>query len=169
LALTDQQQKQGSNNRAQLNSLLAGYLAVAKSELTDEAFANIQPELLANYISLVHEAVPIESLLDKSLVKQAIHSLAANNSVEETLMFSFMLHIYKLYSEGSGHPLETGIIRQQINGILPVFENAKNKSLIRAELFSSNAQLLGSIADRTAELPAALETLAAGYRKYADN
>lgn len=153
---------------AHLKSLLTGYLAVAKSELDDEDFNALQADRLPKYIGLVHEAVPIEALLDKSLVKHAIHSLAADNSVEETIMFTFMLSIYKLTSEGSGHPLEMGIIRQKINGILPVFERAKESGLIREELFSSNADLLLSVADQSEEMQAALQMLAAGYNKYLD-
>lgn len=151
-----------------LKSLLIAYIAVAKSELDEQAFDRLQGGQLPKYITLAQEAVPFEMLLDKNLVKHAVHSLASDNSVEETIMFSFMLSIYKLTTGGSGHPLEMGIIRQKITGILPVFEKARDKGLIRKELFSSNATLLLSIAEQSEDMQNALSMLAAGYDKYSD-
>lgn len=151
-----------------LKSLLIAYMAVAKSELDEQAFQRLQGDLLLRYISLAQEALPIEMLVDKNLVRHVVHSLVANNSVEETIMFSFMLSIYKLTTDGSGHPLEVGIVRQNINGLLPVFEKARDRGLIREDLFSTNAALLLSIADQSEEMQNALSLLAAGYERYGE-
>lgn len=154
-------------SQAHLKSLLVGYLAVAKSELNDEQFASVQTSL-PQYIGLVHEAMSLEALLDKSLVKQAVHSLAEGNSVEETIMYSFMLYVFTLADKSTGHPLEMGIIRQKIVGILPIFEKAKERGVIRDAVFESNESLLMSIADKTDDMPEALGLLRAGYSKYSE-
>ena len=84
---------------------------------------------------IANEMVTIEVLADKSIMRHAIHSMAAENSVEETLMYTFMLHIFQLTHNSSRHPLEMGIIRQKIIGLLPIFAKARDKNLIRADVF----------------------------------
>jgi hypothetical protein len=151
-----------------LQRLLVGYLVTAKTELDTDAYERIQAALLPRYVITANDMVTIDVLLDKSLVKQAIHALAAGNSVEETLMYTFMLHIYLLTHNSTRHPLEMGIIRQKIIGLLPVFADASNKGLIRAEIFASNEALIMSIADKTDNMAEALAMLATGYAKYAE-
>lgn len=149
-----------------LKSLLVAYLAVAKSELDEQGFSRLQEGQLPRYIALVQEVLPFDMLSDKSIIKHAVCSLAGDDSVEETIMFSFMLSIYKLTTGGSGHPLEMGIIRQKINGILPAFATARDNSLIREDLFVSNEALLLSIADQSKDMQNSLSILASAYKKY---
>ena len=150
-----------------LQQLLVAYLAMGKSEFSDEQLAALQTGPLPRYLGLVSEVAPLEALVDKSLIRHALHSLAAGNSAEETVMYSFMLYVYTLLKSGKVHPLEMGIIRQKINGLLPIFESAKQQQLIRTEVFEYNAALLQAIADQTNEASHAIGILAAGYSKYA--
>lgn len=151
---------------ALLQRLLVGYLANAKAELAADRYEDVAARLPA-YLAAANDMVSIEVLVDRSIMRQAIHALAAGNSLEETLMFTFMLYIYRLARGSSGHPLERGIIRQKIIGLLPWFEAAAEKGLIREELGASNASVLMSIADETEDMVEALQTLAAGYEKFA--
>jgi hypothetical protein len=157
---------ESSTSSALLQRLFVGYLANCKAELDDTQFSHVQT-LLQDYLHCASNMVSIEVLMDRSIMRQAIHSLAANNTVEETVMFTFMLYIYRLTKGSSGHPLETGIIRQKIIGLLPWFEKAGEKNFIREETLASNIALLTSIADKTDEMPEALAMLASGYEKYA--
>ena len=52
--------------------------------------------------------------------------------------------------------------------MLPIFAKAKNKGFIRKEVFESNEALMMSIADKTEDMPQALDMLATGYSRYAD-
>jgi hypothetical protein len=149
-----------------LQRLLVGYLVAAKTELTDQQYEHVK-SLLPGYIAVANEMVTIEVLADKSIMRHAIHSMAAENSVEETLMYTFMLHIFQLTHNSTRHPLEMGIIRQKIIGLLPIFAKARDKNLIRADVFSSNESLMMSIADKTDDMPEALAMLEAGYKRYA--
>lgn len=149
-----------------LQRLLVGYLVAAKTELDDTQYETVKA-LLPGYIAVANEMVTIEVLTDKSIMRHAIHSMAANNSVEETLMYTFMLHIYQLTHNSTKHPLEMGIIRQKIIGLLPVFAKARDKGMIREDVFSSNEALMMSIADKTDDMPEALAMLATGYQRYA--
>lgn len=150
-----------------LQRLLVGYLVAAKTELADAQYEKVKA-LLPGYIAVANEMVTIEVLVDKGIMRHAIHSMAADNSVEETLMYTFMLHIYQLTHASTKHPLEMGIIRQKIIGLLPIFAKARDKGLIRADVFSSNEALMMSIADKTDDMPQALDMLAAGYNRYAN-
>lgn len=159
-------------SKEHLRSLLVGYLGIAKSDmeagkLDDAAFERITQALPA-YLYAVVEAVALDSLVDKRLIRHAIASLAADNTNEETVMCTFMFYIYKLVSQGSRHPLEMGIVRQKVNGVLPILENAMNSGLIRAEVFESNASLLMSIADQREDMGEAMAILESGYIKYDD-
>lgn len=149
-----------------LQRLLVGYLANSKSELDNASFERVQSQL-DDYLHSASNMVSIEVLVDKSIMRQAIHSLAAGNTIEETLMFTFMLYIYRLTKNSSGHPLETGIIRQKIIGLLPLFEKAAEQGLVRSDILESNKALLMCIADKTDDMPEAISMLATGYDKYA--
>ena len=150
-----------------LQRLLVGYLANAKSTLDDDSYQKIYP-LLPGYIAVANEMVTLEVLADKPMMRHAIASLASGNSVEETLMYTFMFDILRLVRSGTRHPLEMGIIRQRIIGLLPVFAKARDNGLIRADVFDANEALMMSIADKTDEMPQALAMLETGYEKYSD-
>ena len=90
-----------------LQRLLVGYLVAAKTELADAQYEKVKA-LLPGYIAVANEMVTIEVLVDKGIMRHAIHSMAADNSVEETLMYTFMLHIYQLTHASTNHPLEMG-------------------------------------------------------------
>lgn len=148
-----------------LQRMLVGYLANAKALLDDESYQRVYP-LLPGYLAVANEMATIEVLADRPIMCHAIDSLAAGNSVEETLMYTFMFDILRLVQSGTRHPLEMGIIRQRIIGLLPVFAKACDKGQIRPEVFESNAAMMMSIADKTDEMHATLATLEAGYARY---
>ena len=150
-----------------LQRLLVGYLVTAKTELDDAGYDTVK-DLLPGYIAVANEMVTIEVLTDRSLLRHAIHAMAAGHSVEETLMYTFMLHIYCLTHNSTKHPLEMGIIRQKIIALLPIFAKARDKGLIRETVFSTNEALMMSIANKTDDMAEALDTLAVGYQKYAE-
>src|SRR6478735_4126702 len=156
-----------TSSPSHLQRLLVGYLVAAKTELDDAQYEKVKA-LLPGYIAVANEMVAIEVLTDKSILRHAIHSMAADNSVEETLMYTFMLHIYQLTHNSTKHPLEMGIIRQKIIGLLPIFAKARDKGLIREDVFASNEALVMSIADKTDDMPQALDIRATGYHRYAD-
>jgi len=156
----------GNTSASHLQQLLIGYLVAAKTSLDDAQYEAVK-NLLPNYIALANEMVTIDVLADRSIMQQAIHALAAGNSIEETLMYTLMLHIYVLLRNGTRHPLEMGIIRQKIIGLLPVFNRAREKGFIRDDIYASNESLLMSIADKTEEMEEAVNILAAGYARYA--
>lgn len=149
-----------------LQRLLVGYMVTAKTELEDAGYEKVKA-LLPGYIAVANEMVTIEVLADRSLLRHAVHAMAAGHSVEETLMYTFMLHIYQLTHKSTGHPLEMGIIRQKIVGLLPVFAKARDKGMIRDDVYATNEALMMSIADKTEDMAEALDTLAAGYARYA--
>lgn len=45
--------------------------------------------------------IKVEVLADRSIMQQAVHSLAAGNNIEETLMYTLMLRIYVLLRNGA--------------------------------------------------------------------
>ena len=149
-----------------LQRLLVGYLVTAKTGLDDAQYEKVKA-LLPGYVAVANEMVTIDVLADASIMRHAIHSMAADNSVEETLMYTFMLHIYQLTHNSTKHPLEMGIIRQKIIGLLPIFAKARDKGFIRNDVFASNEALMMSIADKTDDMPQALAMLAHAYAKYA--
>lgn len=150
---------------AHLQQLLLGYLVAAKTQLDEKQYEAVMA-LLPGYIALANEMVAIEVLVDRGIMLQAVHALAAGNSIEETLMYTFMLHVYLLMRNGTRHPLEMGIIRQKIIGLLPVFAKARDRDTIRQDIFSTNEALLMSIANKTDEMEEAVNILAAGYERY---
>ncbi|HQQ62664.1 MAG TPA: hypothetical protein PLF22_03735 [Pseudomonadales bacterium] len=156
-----------ASTHSHLQRLLVGYLVTAKTELDDATYQNVYA-LLPGYLAVANEMVSIEVLADRSMLRHAIHSLAAGNSVEETLMYTFMLNIYQLTNKSTRHPLEMGIIRQRIIALLPIFAKARDKGHIRHEVYASNEALMMSIADKTDDMEEALAMLANGYARYAD-
>ena len=158
-----------SISQQQLQVLLTGYLSIAKSEISDDAIVKIQAGLLQQYLGLVTEVVPLNHLVDKPLIQHALHLLVKGYTVEETIMQVFTLHVFKLTEEGSGHPLERGIIKQNITSLLPIFDNAKQKKLIRAELFDKNANALLSIAEQSAEMNDIMAALQEEYSRRSDD
>lgn len=150
----------------QLKALLISYLATAKAMLSDEDFDNFDITQLQSFCALITECLNIEHLLDQTLAKHGIEQLK-NNSLEEAVMHVFLLAIYRLSVEGTNHPLERGIIRQKIIGILPIFEKAVNNGLISTTIYDRNADALMHIADNTDEIGAIHEALAKEYLRLA--
>lgn len=152
-------------NDALLNKLAQAYAHQAATELSQQQAEICIPQL-PSFLSQANNMVSLEVLIDPAIVRQAVHSLGAGNNIEETLMFTFMLYIASLLQKTSGHPLEVGIIRQKIIGMVPMFAQAAEKQLIRADMFESNAAMLMAIADKTEDAESALQTLLAGYERF---
>lgn len=152
-------------NKEQLQQVLAAFLTLAEQQGETAALEPIQADLV-KFVSLAVAVLPLDTLLDQAIIAQALESLLADNSVEETLMFSFMLSVYSKLKSGKRQPLEVGMIKQKIHGVLPAFEQGMQKGLIDAEVFNSNKALLLSIADYTENYDEAMAILAAGYAKY---
>ena len=165
-ALPAEQTMTQADTTSLLQRLLVGYLVAAKTELDEASYQRVYA-LLPGYIAVANEMVSAEVLADRAMLRHAVHSLAAGNSVEETLMFTFLLDIYRLMKAGTRHPLELGVIRQRITGLLPVFGRARDKGLIREEMYLSNEALVMKIADKAPDMEEALAMLGAGYEKYA--
>lgn len=156
-----------TSTHSHLQRLLVGYLVAAKTELDDATYQQVYA-LLPGYLAVANEMVAIEVLADRGMLRHAIHSLAAGNSVEETLMYTFMLNIYQLTNKSTRHPLEMGIIRQRIIALLPIFAKARDKGHIRADVFASNEAMMMAIADKSDEMEHVLAMLASGYSRYAE-
>jgi hypothetical protein len=149
----------------QLNVLLVSYIATAKDFLDEASFAAIDIPRLQKFCALIAECMSVEHLTDTTLARHGIEQLQ-ENSVEEAVMHVFLLAIYCLSIEGS-HPLERGLIRQKIIGILPIFEQAVNKGLIKPEIYDRNADALLHIANNSDEIGAIHEALAKEYLRLA--
>lgn len=154
-----------SPDKQQLQQVLAAFLTLAETNCEVEQLKPLQAKLV-KFVSLAVAVMPLDTLLDQAIIAQALESLQADNSVEETLMFSFMLSVYSKLKSGKRQPLEVGMIKQKIHGVLPAFEQGMSKGLINAEVFNSNKALLLSIADYTEDYNEAMAILAAGYAKY---
>lgn len=154
-------------SQQQLQQIAITMIALAKSELEEDTFAKLSIPDIQSFVVLMAECVPLEYISDQILLRHAIEHLSNDKSVEEAVMHVFILYIFRLTSEGSNHPLERGIIRQQIIGILPIFETAVNKGLISTEAYDKNADALSHIADTTGEVPEILEALSREYRRLA--
>jgi hypothetical protein len=152
------------SKNAQLKKLLMGYLVIAHQELNEEQYEFLQEGRLQKYIGLVFEAVAIEYLVDKVLIQHALRDLLAKRTVEETILHVFTLYIYKITTDGSGHPLERGIIRQQINGLVPRFEQAMDLGLIEPRLYEKYVGPLLHIADNSEGTDQVLALLADDYQ-----
>lgn len=147
--------------------LLIAYLAIGRSRYSDEQLEHLHKSILPQYLRLASEAIPLATLADRSLINQALDSLIAGNSVEETVMFSFMLYIYTLVKSGKIHPLELGVIRQKVNSLIPVFTKGVTQECIRRDIFEANLALLQAICEQTEDAIDAINVLAQGYAKYA--
>ena len=148
-----------------LQRLLVGYLVAAKTRLDDAGYEKVKTQL-PGYLAVAKEMVSIDVLADPGIMHHAVESLAGENTVEETLMYTLLLHIYQL-SSTSRHPLEVGIIRQKIIGLLPIFARASDKGYIRKDVYAANEALLMSIADKTEAKADTLQILASAYARYA--
>jgi len=150
----------------QLQRIAITLIALAKSELSDEQFERLPIAHVQTFVQMFSEAVPFEHLGDITLLRHTNQQLIAGNSIEETLMHVFTLSIFRLCNEGSNHPLERGIIRQKIIGILPRFEHAYQLQKIRPEIYDRNADALAHIADDTPEVQSILTALSAEYSRF---
>ena len=149
-----------------LDALLVGYLANAKDLLSEEQINAIYPGKLNTFLQLILETVPITELTDKNLIQHTLHDLGNELSVEETILHIFLLYMFKLVFFGGNHPLERGIIKQHINGMLPSFKLAFDKKLIQQESFERNVDALLHIAESTVEHLEIIEALKIEYYRY---
>lgn len=139
--------------------LLSTYVALANSQKAD-----ISVDTLQRFLGLALESIRIEHLADKTLALHSIEQLQ-QHSVEQALMHVFLLSSYLLAKDASEHPLEQGIIKQKINGILPLFEQAATKGLISTDSYNKNADALLHISENTSEKGAILQALANEYSR----
>ncbi|NRB38298.1 MAG: hypothetical protein HRU20_07480 [Pseudomonadales bacterium] len=151
------------NTKQKLQQILVAYIALAKSELSDDEFNKIDIKQLQRFLAILAEALPLEYLIDPVLIRHGLEILVAGRAPEEAVMHVFVLYIYRKISEGSNHPLEVGIIRQQILGILPMFETALNNGAIATQSYDKNADALVHIADSTGDVPEIIEALSYEY------
>lgn len=152
-----------TSDKALLQNVAIAMISLAKSELSDEQFQQLSIPSIQHFVALLSEAIPINHLSDTLLLRHGIDQLSQDHSVEEALMHVFTLSIFRLSSEGSNHPLERGIIRQKIIGLLPICEKAMQQGLIRTEIYDKNADALAHIADSTGDVPELLEALSHEY------
>jgi len=149
-----------------LDTLLLGYLANAKEYYSEEQCEQLAKGPLQQFLILALEAISLEDMIDRNMIRHSLDQLLSDNSLEEAVLHAFLLHSYKL-SAVSSHPLERGVIKQKVDGIIPIFKRAYDKGLIRKEIFERNVDALLHIADNTGELPAIHEALQKEYLKYA--
>lgn len=138
--------------------LLSTYVALAQS-----LQQTIEIPKLQQFLNLALECIRLEHLADKTLALHSIEQLQ-QHSIEQSLMHVFLLSSFLLAKDASPHPLEQGIIKQKINGILPIFENAARKGLIDAGSYNKNADALLHISENTPEKDAILQAL---FQEYA--
>lgn len=149
--------------KQQLQHVAIAMISMAKAELEEHEFSKLPIPAVQEFVLLIAESIPVNHLTDSTLLRHAVHQLVAGNSVQEVVMHVFTLSIFRMTSEGSNHPLERGIIKQKIIGILPIFENAVNRGFINTELYDRNADALAHIADSSEEVPDILAALSAEY------
>jgi hypothetical protein len=149
----------------QLQHLAIAMIGIAKAELNEQDFQQLSIPGIQQFVRLYTEAVPVNHLGDATLLRHGLYQLHEGKSAEEAVMHVFTLSIYRLSAEGSNHPLERGIIRQKIIGILPIFENAVNQALITLENYDRNADALAKIAEQSPETPDILAALSAEYAR----
>lgn len=142
----------------QLKKLLMGYLAIAKDTCSDEVFEQLQAGQLQRYISLVNEVVPIEHLVDRGLIKHALHDLSSGRTEEEAIVHAFALSTYKMISPAKLHPLELGIVKQQVLGVIPLFERGVAEQVVGSALFAQYAKPLLAIVEQDEQAIAQLLT-----------
>lgn len=149
----------------QLQALAIAHISLAKSELSDDDFSKLDIPALQKYVLLVSECLPLDYLGDQTLIRHAVEKLTQGHSVEEVVMLNFLLYISHLMHHSSKHPLERGIIRQKILGVLPKFELAVNKGLIHPHIYDKNADALAHIADYSGDVPAILDAIMEEYQR----
>ncbi len=152
-------------NKQQLQHLAIAMISLAKAEYPEAEFNRLPIPALQQFVLLMAEAVPVNHLTDSTLLRHAVDHLIHGHTVEEVVMHIFTLSIYRMASEGSNHPLERGIIKQKIIGILPIFENAMNQGLINIALYDKNADALAHIAEASEEVPDILQALSTEYQR----
>lgn len=152
-------------NTQLFNQLAISIISIAKQHYSDEAFQQLSIPQLQQAIPLIVECVALDHLNDPVLLRHIADCLIQHYSVEETVMHSFLLYIYRQATLGSEHPLERGILKQKINGILPIFENACLKGLIRPDLYNKNADALVAIADNAADKYEILQAIGLEYAR----
>lgn len=150
---------------ALLNQLAIAIIGIAKSQYDEAAFKQLDIPRLQQTVRLISECVPMEYCVDQKLLHHVADCLVHGLTNEETVMHAFTLYIYRLVSEGSQHPLERGIIKQKINGILPLFETGFNQGLIRADIYDRNADALAAFANNDYDVAELLEALGNEYRR----
>lgn len=149
----------------QLKKLLMGYLVIAQRDYPEDVFEQLQAGRLQHYITLVNEVVPIEHLVDRGLVNHALHDLASGRTDEETIVHAFALSVYKMMSPAKLHPLEIGIIKQQVAGVIPLFERGVQENLVGSVWFEQYAKpLLAIVEGDEAGMTRMLTTLAQDYQ-----
>lgn len=153
------------NDSTLLKQLTITVIAIAKQHYSEEQFKQLDIPALQQSLHLISECVPVEYLAEPLLLQHVADQLIHHNSVEETVMHCFLLYIYRLSEEGSQHPLERGIVKQKINGILPIFETGVNQGLIRADIYDKNADALVSIAEAGADMFDILNALGQEYHR----
>lgn len=139
--------------------LLSTYVALTNSQQLP-----VDVNKLQQFLSLALESIRLEHLADKTLALHSIEQLQ-KHSVEQALMHAFLLSSYLLAKDASPHPLEQGIIKQKINGILPLFERAARQGLIASDSYNKNADALLHISENTSEKDAILQALATEYKR----
>lgn len=153
------------NDHSFLTQLSVTTIALAKQHYTDAQFNQLDIPTLQKTMTLISECVPVEYCVDPTLLHHITDCLIHHYSAEETVMHSFLLYIYRLSAEGTQHPLERGVIKQKIHGILPIFETGVNQGLIRADIYDKNADALISIAEGEADMFEILDALAKEYSR----
>lgn len=138
-------------SHALAKQLAISIISLAKAQYSEQQFAQLNVSQLQQAIPLLLECIPLDLLHDPLLLQHVADRLIHHESIEETVMHCFTLAIYRMVDEGSEHPLERGIIKQKINGILPIFESACLKGLIRADNYNKNADALVAIADNAVD------------------
>ncbi|HEY9034277.1 MAG TPA: hypothetical protein VIN71_10095 [Pseudomonadales bacterium] len=152
-------------NEILLKKLAIAAIGLARSRYDETQFNHLDIGGLQQTLKLVSECVPLPYSADPLLLLHTVDCLLKQYNTEETVMHIFLLYIYRLVSEGSRHPLERGIVRQKIMGILPIFEQAQLNGLIRPAVYDRNADALAHIADDDNEVPALIDALAEEYRR----
>lgn len=149
----------------QLKKLLMGYLLIAKRDYPEDVFEQLQAGRLQHYITLVNEVVPIEHLVDRGLINHALNDLASGRSDEEVIVHAFALSVYKMMSPTKLHPLELGIIKQQVAGVIPLFERGVDEQVVDLAWFEQYAKpLMAIVAGDDAKTAQLLANLAQDYQ-----
>lgn len=140
----------------QLKKLLMGYLVIAKSDYPDQVFEQLQAGKIQRFIGLASEVVPIEQLVDRGIINHALYDLVSGRTHEEAIVHTFALSVYKMLSPAKVHPLELGIIKQQVAGVIPLFERGVEAHVVDFAWFEQYAKPLMAIVEENDVAVAAL-------------